>query len=338
MNPVSCHAVSPFLPAASITFLILLVALSCRNPVPVGQGADSGKPHAPPTSGESTSSESQSPAEIAVTVDDEPIYLTEVQVLEEKGQGRVEALQTLIREVLLARQAVGAEFPREKDESRASWVQRFLEVTFSEQTLCSRIGPRELRSVYEATYKKDWPARMFTGEVLEVRCKDLSAAEASTDFGQCMKENRPILKEFGDLRDRWSPSEGRSGLPLKARFPRLQETTFMFLDFVALTPEEQNRGQLFDPETRKVIMTLGLGDVSPPIESSVGYHLVRLKAFRPAITWESPSFQKEARRQICKQRIAQTRADYLERLMSSCVIRDGVVHWPKEGRPRVEIR
>ncbi len=239
------------------------------------------------------------------------------------------AMTDLADEELVAHEARQAGVVRLEGESSGGQGERFLNLVFGPETLCRHTGDAEIRMLYEATYRKEWPARMYAGDVMEVRCDPGDRSIPPEDVAVCMATNRPLLAELATLSGRFDEGDSPEWQELKQRFPMLQRMPFTFLDYVALTPEQQTRNHLFDPETRRQIMALEPGQISLPLESSAGFHLVRLRAFRPAITPDSPEFRQKAIEELCRRKVQATQKDYRERLRSAARRDDGEMMWPE---------
>lgn len=267
---------------------------------------------------------------VAGWVNGVPMLLSEVQdrAAEQTAGVLDQALVVLAEEELVAHEARQAGVERLDGESPGDQAQRFLNLVFGEETLCRHVSDGEIRMLYEATYQKEWPARMFAGDVIEVRCDSGDGSIPPEEVADCLATNRLLMAELERLTDSFEDEDTPEWLALKQRFPRLHRTAFTFLDYVALTPEQQTRNHLFDPKTRRQIMALELGQISPPMESPVGYHLVRLRAFRPAITPESPEFRQKAAKELCRRKVQVTQTDYRERLRSAARLDDGEMVWP----------
>jgi hypothetical protein len=239
-----------------------------------------------------------------------------------------QAMTDLADEELVAHEARQAGVVRLEGESSGEQGERFLNLVFGAETLCRQTSDAEIRILYEATYRRDWPARMYAGDVMEVRCDPGDGSIPPEDVAACMATNRPLLAKLATLSGRFDEEDSLEWQELKRRFPMLQRMPFTFLDYVALTPEQQTRNHLFDPPTRRKIMALELGQTSQPLESSAGFHLVRLRAFRPAITPDSPEFRDKAREELCRRKVQATQKDYRERLRSAVRLDDGEMVWP----------
>lgn len=226
------------------------------------------------------------------------------------------ALKLLIEAELVAGEARRNGFPAPAGDDRFKVSGAYLSAVYSEQTLCGNITSREVSDFYEQVYKPDWPADIYRGKVTQVRCCDSLDEDCQAGpVTDCMEDNRGVLEQLDKVREVWS-TEGEVAVgELKRRHPLLEITDFGFLVWRDLPLEEQRRKRLLDPDTMKAVIALKPGEISQPIESSLGYHLFQLEELRPAIVPGSPEVAAAARELICATRIEETRTRYIQQLI-----------------------
>ena len=269
------------------------------------------RPVSPPPEG--------SPPAVAATVNGMAILEDDVNALVSARQlERRAALKLLVEAELVAAEARRNGFPVEQGEDRFHVSGQYLSTVYSEQTLCGNITSREISDFYEMVYKPDWPADIYRGKVIQVRCCD--SLDEDCDAGpvlECMEINRGVLEELEQVRKEWLAT-GEAGIgALKRRHPLLEATDFGFLVWRDVPLEEQKRKRLLDPASLRVVTALKPGDISPPTESALGYHLFRLDNLRPAIEPKSPELAAAARKTICAARIEETRNRYIQELIKN---------------------
>ncbi len=234
------------------------------------------------------------------------------------------ALKTLIEEELVAQEARRAEgFDTKPGENRRDLSRRFLETVYSADTLCRSITRGEIRSFYQATYRKDWPASLYYGRLLEIRCADPADNPLDATVLRCLGDNAKIVSLFERIRERWESDPTWVEPDWFATYPKLVSTDFGFLDWEGIPQHKQTRDPLFDPATRELIKSLPLNVASHPIKSTLGFHMVMVTEYRPAVTPDTPEFKEKARSLICEKRIDRVRNDYLERLLDAAELQEG---------------
>ncbi len=269
---------------------------------------------------------------VAVWINNQAILMeTVAHHCTQRGQSDLAlCLQERIHATLVlqeARRGGYLENPRASDVENAA---TFLDQLWTPANLCRAFGKAQYRAFYEATYQKDWPARLFAVDMLEVRCFDPEVPVSPEDRDRCMEENRPILGEFQRIRPNWEPGDRGILDELRHRFPRVGEEPFLLRDYTGISPEKAAAGRYFDRALREVILGLELGETSHPVTSTLGYHLIRLRAFRPAITPDSPAFREKADEALCQLRIQAVKQDYLRQLVAAAVVVSGELEWREE--------
>lgn len=267
----------------------------------------------------------------AVTVHGEPIPVAHVEKLASlRGISTREALMTLIQATVVAQEAKRNAFPITSGATNLEIAAAYLTTLFSEQTLCESISQHELKGLYESAYKPDWPADIYQGDVVELRCcPGVGEACDSPQHAACFASLERHATQLETLAAQWRlhpewPPQRVTG----SESPYLA-TDFAFLDWPGIPDEQQIRKRLLDASTRITIKALKAGEVSKPIRSSLGAHVFRLNAVRKAVTAQSPEFQLEGRQYLCKKRIASTRQDYVKRLVQFVQVTPGTMELPQ---------
>jgi hypothetical protein len=308
-----------------LTVFLVLCALAlagCRkNDIKTGQeqlGPGDEAVVAPPKEPAAAAS-----AEIAIFVNEQAMSQDEVgQLARRKSLPPDRALALLVEAELVAQQARATGFPLSEGEDRMDLARRFLATVYSEETLCGNITPRQIHDFYQVTYRPDWPADVYKGEVVGVRCcASLDDDCDARPVRECMKNNRPLMDYLGQVRVAWV----RDGRPpvqdLVSRFPMIEHTEYGLIIWPGVPLEDQKKKRMFDVETMRAISRLAEGEISPPLESRLGFFLFKVGQFRKAITVESPRFREEAAKQVCKRRIESTRQQYVEQLLEQAALR-----------------
>jgi len=233
-----------------------------------------------------------------------------------------EALKLTVQAEALAIEARHGGFPAgESPPDRFPLARRYLATVFSEETLCARITPREIRQFYEVTYQPEWPVDVYKGEVVELRCcPDTETECPAARVEACLARHRPLLKELEVLRERWPATSLPEVNRLRRNYPELAASDFGFIVWPTLPPARRKPHRLFDAATIQAVIALSDGEISPPLTSSLGYHLIKLVRTRKAITADSPPFVRLAQKELCRERIERTRRDYVERLVKAAVV------------------
>jgi hypothetical protein len=251
-----------------------------------------------------------------------PLFLERVTALAvREGIDEDSARRRLVEAMLVAEEARRSGFPGTKGDSPDAVAARFLGQVFSEATLCANITQRQLQQFYELSYRPEWTVDVYKGELVEVRCcpSMLDRCDA-VQVKRCRERNRTVPAVLEEVAEQWragrAPTEGE----LTARHPGLDVTDFGFVVFPGIPLERQKPKSLFDLATIRKIVELKPGEVSAPIESELGYHVVKLTHFRSAITADSPEFLSAGRQAVCRSRVGQTRRDYVSRLVGNAVI------------------
>ncbi len=231
------------------------------------------------------------------------------------------ALKLLIEAELVAGEARRNGFPVKAGADRFETSGAYLSAVYSKDTLCGNITSREIADFYEMVYRPDWPADIYRGKVIQVRCCASLDEDCQADpVKECLEVNRGVLPKLEQVRKVWQ-AKGEIALgDLKRAHPLLEATDFGFLFWRDLPLEEQKRKKLLEPETLKLIVALKPGEISQPIESALGYHLFRLDQLRPAIEPKSPEVAAAARELICAARIEETRTQYIQQLIKNADI------------------
>ncbi len=197
----------------------------------------------------------------------------------------------------------------------------YLQQVFSRSTLCGNITERQLRQFYEVSYQPGWTVDVYQGDVVELRCCPSLADKCPAEQVKgCREKNREVTVLLEQVGRDWKEGRAPSQADLDRQNPALRLTDFGFAVFPGIPLERQKGKTLFDLPALRRIMALKPGDVSVPFESELGFHVVRLNRFRPAITAESPEFLEAGREELCRQRVEQTRKDYVSRLLQAAVI------------------
>ncbi|MBM4352554.1 MAG: hypothetical protein FJ109_01960 [Deltaproteobacteria bacterium] len=260
---------------------------------------------------------------VDTVVNGHPLRASRIAALA-KGEGisRESARRRLVEALLVAEEARRGGFPgADVALDPLPLAHRYLEKVFSQETLCASISPRQLRQFYEVSYRPEWPVDVYQGDLVELRCCSGPAGSCpAEDVRACLQRNRELPEALEKVAASW-----RNGaLPpldeLVRQYPGLVSTDFGFVVWPDIPLEKQKPKSLFDPDMLSRIMALKPGEVSPPLRSETGYHLVRLGRFRPAITADSPEFVAAGTRALCLHRIEQTRKDFVARLLAQAVV------------------
>jgi len=279
---------------------------------------------------------------VAVRVNGVPILQADVDAYAKVRTADPErSLAVLIEAEVVAQEAARNRFPAAPGLDRVALARSYLESVYSESTLCGNITATDVRSFYEMTYEPGWPVDVYKGLVVEVRCCPTTETPCtSAEAGKCLADNRPVLRELQALAGTWTSDVVPDLSALAARFPLLKGYDFGFVVWPGIPLEDQKRKKLFDPATLRAVIALRTGQVSQPVESSLGYHVFRLTRFRPAIEPDSPELVDAARARICKDRVENTRHRYVLELLKSAVVErsgaggGGAPPAPRPGRGR----
>jgi hypothetical protein len=269
--------------------------------------------------------------DLAFRVNGQPIYRDEVAAMAAREKVSEKAAERMLVELeAVAQEARRQGFPAAGGEDRESVTRRYLDAAYVPETLCVRFTEREIDEYYQSVFRPEWPADVYTGEVIEVRCcPEAGAGCDSPEVRLCLEENVGVLPELARVGREWGRGV-RDAAGLAAAYPLLRVTDFGFLEYPGLAPEVRKARTLFDGPTIAAIERLVPGEVSGVLASSLGYHVVRLRGLRRAITRSSPEFLVRAREEICKARVEQTRRHFVATLAGYAVIsREG-------GRPGSE--
>jgi len=254
---------------------------------------------------------------VACTVNGIPLPLADVDALAaQRGISPHEALLFLIQAETVAQEAHRNAFPAPPGAGRLEVASAYLASLFSEETLCGHIGAAELKALYETAYKPEWPADVYAGQIVELRCCPSQDSPCNTpEQKACMASLDNYLPQFLQMAKRWRSLEQANAADLVEKGSPFLGTDFTFIDWPGIPEEKQTRKRLLDAATRTAIKQLKPGEVSVPLRSSLGLHLVKLTQIRKAITVETPLFQAEGRQYLCRKRILETRQDYVKRLV-----------------------
>lgn len=310
--------------ARIVTAFVVLCALTlagCRkDAVPTGK-------EQPGPGGKAVTAPQKEPvapasSRTAIIVNGQAISQDEVELAaRHKSLPHDRALALVVEAELVAQQARATGFPMAEGEGRMDLARRFLATVYSEETLCGNITPRQIHDFYQVTYRPDWPADVYKGEVVGVRCcASLDDDCDAKPVRECMKNNRPLMDHLAQVRSGWARDGQPSVKNLTSRFPMLEHTKYGLIIWPGIPLEDQKKKRLFDVETMRAISRLGQGEISPPLESRMGYFIFRVGQLRKAITVESPRFRQEAAEQVCKRRIESTRKQYVEQLLQQAAL------------------
>lgn len=260
---------------------------------------------------------------VDTVVNDRPLHRSRIEAVAlREGISSAQARTRLVEAMLVAEEARRGGFPGAStlaDPERLA--DAYLAEVFSEETLCSNISARQLQQFYEVSYKPEWPVDVYQGDVIELRCcPSLADACPDGDVTACKERNRGLPNALERLATEWRKGPLPPLAELTRPYPGLRVTDFAFVIWPDIPLDRQRQKSLFDPALLGTIMALEPGEVSVPIESSLGFHLVRLNRFRPAITADSPEFLAAGTRALCRQRVEQTRRDFVSRLLGQAVV------------------
>lgn len=318
---------------------LLLAAASCQKPaqpsVPDAQTQTTSIPSSqanasPGTAGRvetatAPATPPSAPQRVACTINGVPLPMDDVETLaSQRNMAKREALLFLIQAETVAQEARRNGFPAPAGAQRIELASAYLESLYNPETLCSSISTRELKALYESAYKPEWPADVYTGQVVEIRCCPTLDSPCDTqEQKECMAHLDRAIPDFLQLAEKWRKLDKATAKDLVGAQSPYIATDFVFLDWPGIPDEKQTRKRLLDVETRKAIKRLSPGEVSSPLRSSLGLHLVKLTRIRKAITSENPEFQAEGREYLCKKRILNTRQDYVKKLVQYVQVVDG---------------
>jgi hypothetical protein len=316
---------------SGLCLLVLLLSMAGCSRVPVDRAADAGgnrvaAPAAPipvETPAPPAAAPARGPSRVAVVVNGIEILEPEIKALASaEAFSCQEALKLTVQAEVVAQEARRSRLIPDLSGDRLALARRYLEEVYSEQALCAQISPRQIKDFYELSYQPDWPADIYKGEIVELRCcRSTQAACPAEEVAACKATHGKLLAELPQVRRRWlqegKPPDVSSLLP---SFPGLVSTDFAFIVWPGIALEKQKRLTLFDLPTLRTIMAMKEGEVSKPLESSLGYHLVKLTRFRPAITAQTEEFASQARTLLCKERVERTRNETVNRLVEAAII------------------
>jgi len=313
------------LSTSRVSFILLLLVAGtamdgCRKQVP----AKPAKQRVIPVSKAKTPAvEPRVDAVVAAIVNGVEIDENEVRSISDREQVSLEeALRLIVQAELVAQEAVLNRFPVDGEAGRMAIARKYLETVYSAETLCKNITPTQIRKFYELTYKPEWPVDVYKGRMLELRCCPRTDAACPNDeVKRCMDLHRSLLNELQQVRSSWVKGNLPDILPLKAKHPGLELTDFGFIMWPGIPFHEQKPKTLFDRHVVEQVMELEEGGVTSPIESSLGYHLMKLDNLRGAISPESPEFRKQAEKALCEARIEETRRNYVTELVKAALIK-----------------
>ncbi|GEM_PF-5093984 len=270
------------------------------------------------------------PAEVACTVNGQPIPLSDVvQFAKARSLDNSDAMVFLIQAEVLVQEGKRNAFPFPPG-TRVEQATALLASMFSEETLCGHIRESEVKGLYEAVYKPEWPADVYAGELVEIRCCPNS--DDPCDLPEqlaCKAGLQGETSMMEQLAVAWAKHPDDD---IRQRIPKGSLATFSdfhFLDWPGIPEEKQTRKRMLDSIARAAIKALRPGEVSPPVLSSMGLHVFRLIKVRAAISKESPEFQAEGRRYLCSKRIITTRQEYLKQLLQYVDVVEGAVKLPQ---------
>lgn len=305
--------------AILILTLAIVTALGCKGPArPVAvfdvvarAGRDIAKPQPPP-------------AVVVVTVNGQAISETEVQAAATTlAVPYSEALKLTVQAEVVAQEARRAAFPRAKGErDRFELAQAFLATVYSETTLCGAISPRTVEQFYEHRYQPEWPADVYQGDLVELRCcqrLDQNLCDPPV-VAECLARNRDLLTLLLPVAKAWETGDLPPLVELQKTHPGLVVTDFGVIDWPGIPEAKRRPRALFPESVVDALRGAPQGGVVGPLQSAIGYHLLRLTRRRDAIKADSPEFVKAARETLCRDRIEQTRWDYVKQLMESAVV------------------
>ena len=262
---------------------------------------------------------------IVVTVNGVPLTKEDVAAAgREKQLPEDRALALVVQAELVAQQARATGFPGARDEERMTLARRFLETVYSQDTLCGNITARQIHDFYQVTYHPDWPADIYKGEVVGVRCCSSLDDDCGTpEVQRCMDDNRPLMDLLEDVRKAWAVQGTPPVDNLVSRFPMLLQTQFGLIIWPGIPLDQQKKKRLFDVPSMEAVARLAPGEISHPVESQLGFFLFKVAQYRKAITADSPDFRKEAAREVCRRRVESTRKQYLDDLLKQAAIEPG---------------
>jgi hypothetical protein len=261
---------------------------------------------------------------VVVTVNGQAISEAEVQAAATTlAVPYSEALKLTVQAEVVAQEARRAAFPRAKGErDRFELAQAFLATVYSETTLCGAISPRTVEQFYEHRYQPEWPADVYQGDLVELRCcqrLDQNLCDPQV-VAECLARNRDLLTLLLPVAKAWETGDLPPLVELQKTHPGLVVTDFGVIDWPGIPEAKRRPRALFPESVVDALRGAPQGGVVGPLQSAIGYHLLRLTRRRDAIKADSPEFVKAARETLCRDRIEQTRWDYVKQLMESAVV------------------
>jgi len=260
---------------------------------------------------------------VDTVVNGHPLHRSRIEAVAlGEGISSAQARTRLVEAMLVAEEARRSGFPGAltiADPERLA--DAYLAEVFSEETLCGNISARQLRQFYEISYKPEWPVDVYQGDVIELRCcPSLADACSAEDVAACKERNQGLPVALERLASEWRGGRLPPLDELTRQYPGLRATDFAFVIWPDIPLDRQRQKSLFDPALLGMIMALEVGEVSGPVESPLGFHVVRLNRFRAAITADSPEFLAAGTHALCRQRVVQTRRDFVARLLGQAVV------------------
>ncbi len=267
---------------------------------------------------------SASPSPVAVTVNGQAISEAEVKgAAESLAVPYPEALKLTVQAEVVAQEARRAAFPGADGTSdRFALAQDFLATVYSAKTLCGAINSTTVEQFYEHRYQPEWPADVYQGDLVELRCcQRLELDQCDPHMvAECMARNRDLMRLLLPVATQWATEDLPSLGDLQKTHPGLVVTDFGVIDWPGIPKDRKRPRELFPESVVDAIKVTPVGGVVGPIQSAIGYHLLKLAKRRGAIKADSPEFVSAARQTICNDRIQQTRWDYVEQLVKSAVV------------------
>ena len=237
------------------------------------------------------------PGNVVARVDGKPITLREVQerinALDPYSRARFSSpeqrkkfLENLVRFEVLAREAEKRGYDRDPDVQRAlknQMIQTFLRKELDEKLKKEPISEAEVAAYYRA-HERDFhqPEQVRVSQIL---VEDRAQAEKLAAEARRLPHNDGG-KGFRELVQRYSLDEDSKGLGGDLTFFDRQNT------------------QLPRPLIEAAFALKEVGDVSPPVASDKGFHVLKLTQRRPAFTRPLEGVSADIKRLILRDRRA----------------------------------
>lgn len=215
------------------------------------------------------------------------------------SEDRVHALQRLIDEELLLNRALELELPRTDVRARRALVSALIDSIVATQEH-AEVSDEELRRFYEAN--RDWFSGPDLFHVRQIWFRVDSPAEAAVTEARARAAYEKIVhgEPFDVVRQAMSDPES----------PPLPDAPL----------PATKVGELLGPTVLRTVMELGNGDVSPPVRSATGFHILRLVERRAGLPPNFEDIRAQVANEFRRRAADQALRTYLDELRSRTTI------------------